>query len=88
MFEFVLKDHPHKVTVHGQKVQAITDVKLIAVREEDSERFIQCGYCGAKPGMPITLIKHYPQVFMDAVEEFVEKEVGGVTRVSCPPKGR
>lgn len=88
MFDFILKDHPHKIVVHGLKVQAITDVKMIAVKEEGKDRYVQCGYCGSSSGMPITLIRHYPQAFVDAVKEFVENEVGEVTTVARPPKGR
>lgn len=88
MFEFVLKDHPHKATVHGQQVQVITDVKLVAVKAADRDgQFVVCGYCGAKPGMPITLIQYYPEAFQEAVKAFVEEEVGEVTRVACPPRG-
>ena len=86
MFEFTLEDHPHKVNVHGVAVQVIKDVLLVKVKsDQHSGRFISCGYCGAEPGKPITLIKYYPEVFRAAVKEFVEDRIGEVTQVSCPP---
>lgn len=86
MFEFQLKPHPARVEVHGKLVPLIDDVQTIYVKDEELGRFIQCGYCGKEPGRPVTLTRHYPEIFVRAVEAFVNKEVGKPKAVAVPPE--
>ena len=83
-FEFRLLPHPHKQVVHGVRVQVITDVQQVQVR--DGDRWERCGYCGAEPGRPITLCRYYPEVFRIAVRAFVEKSIGEVSALGMPPQ--
>lgn len=77
-----LEEHPGRLAdpVSGELVPAHPGHRQILVDG------VRVGYCGARPGMPITLIVRMPETAQDSIRRFVEEHVGAVSRVSQPPE--
>lgn len=77
-----LEPHPGRLLdpVSGELVPAHPEHRQILVDG------VRVGYCGAKPGMPITLIVRLPEPAKASIRRFVEEAVGQVTRLSEPPE--
>lgn len=85
MFEFELRPHPARQKVFGKLVPLITDVQTLYVKDAETGKFIQCGYCGCEPGRPVSFTRNFPQVFVDAAKAFVTAKVGPPSGMSVPP---
>lgn len=85
MFEFSLDDHPARVKVAGNLVPAINDVKSVRVKDEDDGKFYLAGYVSIAT-KNVSLIRPYPQIFVDAVAAFVEHELGDCGTVNRASK--
>lgn len=74
MFNFKLDHHPARQTVNGKSIPIITDIKSIRVEGEDG-RFYLAGYVNVK-NQNVSLINQYPEVFIDELNQFIEKSFG------------
>lgn len=77
-WEFRTQPHPARKIVFGKPVVLITDVLMLQVK--DGDRWMQIGYCGAKPDRPCTLLGSYPDEFTEAVTAFVTEQIGAPSR--------
>lgn len=74
MFEFKLDDHPARVKVAGKLVPAISDIQSVRVKDDDG-KFYLAGYVNIAT-KNVSLIRPYPQVFCDAVQAWVQAQLG------------
>ena len=74
MFEFKLDHHPARIKVAGQLVPAISDIQSVRVKDEDG-KFYLAGYVNIA-AKNVSLIRPYPQVFCDAVQAWVQAQLG------------
>ena len=80
MFEFKLDDHPARVKVAGKLVPAISDIQSVRVQGEDG-KFYLAGYVNIAT-KNVSLIRPYPQVFCDAVQVWVQAQLGDCGNVN------
>ena len=85
MFDLQLDDHPARIKVAGTMVPAFSDVKSVRVRDEDDGKFYLAGYVSLAT-KNVSLIRPYPQVFVDAVSTFVEHQLGDCGTVNRAAK--
>ena len=75
-----LIDHPARtVNDDGELVPLLPDMRAVKL---DGKAI---GYCTAKPGFPVTLCYYVEADVREAIKNFVEDEIGEVTKVSVPP---
>ena len=74
MFEFKLDHHPARIKVAGQLVPAISDIQSVRVKDEDG-KFYLAGYVNIAT-KNVSLIRPFPQVFCDAVQAWVQAQLG------------
>tara|TARA_R110000803_G_scaffold62272_5_gene122536 strand:+ start:996 stop:1364 length:369 start_codon:yes stop_codon:yes gene_type:complete len=81
--ESILKLEPHparrRSLITGELVESNPGQRQIMV---DGKRI---GYCGALPGMPITLIRRFSDIDREEIKAFIEREVGKVSGMGQPP---
>ena len=80
MFEFKLDHHPARIKVAGQLVPAISDIQSVRVKDEDG-KFYLAGYVNIAT-KNVSLIRPYPQVFCDAVQAWVQAQLGDCGNVN------
>ena len=80
MFEFKLDHHPARIKVAGQLVPAISDIQSVRVKDEDG-KFYLAGYVNIAT-KNVSLIRPYPQVFCDAVQAWVQAQLGDCGEVN------
>ena len=80
MFEFKLDHHPARIKVAGQIVPAISDIQSVRVKDEDG-KFYLAGYVNIAT-KNVSLIRPYPQVFCDAVQAWVQAQLGDCGNVN------
>jgi len=75
-----LIDHPATtVDENGERVPAVPHMRAVKANGK------VVGYCHAEPGFPVTLTYWMNDDERAEVATFVEKEVGGITKVTAPP---
>jgi hypothetical protein len=73
--KIAIEDHPARKDVCGIVVPALPDQRQVMVNGR------RVGYCGSKPNMPLNLIMVLPPDYRDSVREFVEQQIGTVSKV-------